>query len=478
MINVEHKLKIIPRRITVRVPENVTQYNENNFKPILPLIVNRVDKRNKFLYLLSTSDIKTIKNIISTNKQKLFDNTISCETNPNYKRGITQFSALMQKLNRPIVFSQNNLTDYISLRLQTNVSKGTVWNELNGICNYFIMKGEKISLNKQAFPLISKIMKAFAILHGEKTEARIALDIKEITYISNKLNESTDPICVTYRTAFILAFWCMLRPGEYTFKSNKTGIKLRNEHVRTIKSGPTPFLKITLISPKTNKPGEQYVVVSCKCSIHKIVCPYHTVLNYIEFKKINYNLQQIGNPGDSFFVIPNPYNKNIKYSPINYDKWCKWFKSLYNIIDIEGLFTPHSLRISGASYYFNAGLPAYLIQILGRWKSECWKRYIRINDKQSIVMVDKILNEQIYTNGLTEIQLLQLINNPSSNARIANELRKRVYTGKASITFNNEPPPLTPIKSINDKTFPSPNDTPASNKKRYIYPINKFNSFK
>ena len=39
----------------------------------------------------------------------------------------------MQKLGRQLIFSQDNLIDYIAFRLPTEVTKGTVWNELNGI---------------------------------------------------------------------------------------------------------------------------------------------------------------------------------------------------------------------------------------------------------------------------------------------------------------------------------------------------------
>ena len=197
------------------------------------------------------------------------------------------------------------------------------------------MKGEKISLNQKSFPLISKIMKAFDIINDRKTEPRISLDIRDITYISSNLAKSNEAIDITYRAAFILAFWCMLRPGEYTFKSNASGVKLHNTHVKIIEKAPTPYLKVTLLSPKTNKAGEQYVVVSCKCSIDTNVCRFHVILNYITYKQTHYNMKQIGNPSDAFFVIPNTYNKYIKYSPINYDKWCKWCKTLYNIVDIE-----------------------------------------------------------------------------------------------------------------------------------------------
>ena len=40
----------------------------------------------------------------------------------------------------------------------------------------------------------------------------------------------------------------------------------------------------------------------------------------------------------------------------------------------------HSFRIGGASAAAAAGIPDSVIQIMGRWKSDCYKRYIRIDD--------------------------------------------------------------------------------------------------
>ena len=40
----------------------------------------------------------------------------------------------------------------------------------------------------------------------------------------------------------------------------------------------------------------------------------------------------------------------------------------------------HSLRIGAASTAAAMGCPKWLIQAMGRWTSDCFRRYIRIND--------------------------------------------------------------------------------------------------
>ena len=41
----------------------------------------------------------------------------------------------------------------------------------------------------------------------------------------------------------------------------------------------------------------------------------------------------------------------------------------------------HSLRIGAASTAAAAGCPKYLIKSLGRWSSDCFRRYIRVPDQ-------------------------------------------------------------------------------------------------
>ena len=56
------------------------------------------------------------------------------------------------------------------------------------------------------------------------------------------------------------------------------------------------------------------------------------------------------------------------------------------------LFHPHSLRIGGASAMAAAGLPDYLIQKMGRWKSLAFLMYIRLSknafDRAVAVLTD------------------------------------------------------------------------------------------
>ena len=53
-------------------------------------------------------------------------------------------------------------------------------------------------------------------------------------------------------------------------------------------------------------------------------------------------------------------------------------------------FYTHNFRIEAATTAAKAGLPPWLIKVLGRWSSDCYKRYIR-TPKCTILEVPRLL---------------------------------------------------------------------------------------
>ena len=45
----------------------------------------------------------------------------------------------------------------------------------------------------------------------------------------------------------------------------------------------------------------------------------------------------------------------------------------------DELFTGHSFRRGGATWAFQSGLPGELIQVMGDWSSDCYKRYLEFS---------------------------------------------------------------------------------------------------
>ena len=60
-------------------------------------------------------------------------------------------------------------------------------------------------------------------------------------------------------------------------------------------------------------------------------------------------------------------------------------------------YSSHSLRIGGASVLAAAGLPDYMIQLIGRWKSLAFLTYIRSNLAMFSRAVAALANPKVFT---------------------------------------------------------------------------------
>ncbi len=60
-------------------------------------------------------------------------------------------------------------------------------------------------------------------------------------------------------------------------------------------------------------------------------------------------------------------------------------------------YSSHSLRIGGASVMAAAGLPDYVIQLIGRWKSLAFLTYIRSNLSMFTKALSVLSNPDLFT---------------------------------------------------------------------------------
>ena len=56
---------------------------------------------------------------------------------------------------------------------------------------------------------------------------------------------------------------------------------------------------------------------------------------------------------------------------------CRLLQSTFPTLNVN----THSFRIGGASAASSHGIPDSIIQVLGRWSSDCFRNYIRISDQ-------------------------------------------------------------------------------------------------
>jgi hypothetical protein len=85
---------------------------------------------------------------------------------------------------------------------------------------------------------------------------------------------------------------------------------------------------------------------------------------------------------------------------LSYDVLSKAIKKVATDMGLDASrYRPHSLRIGGASMLAAAGLPDYVIQKQGRWKSLAFLEYIRLGKQSFEMALSAMVNPTLLTVG-------------------------------------------------------------------------------
>jgi len=140
---------------------------------------------------------------------------------------------------------------------------------------------------------------------------------------------------------------------------------LRRKDIRLKKlSNGSSYIALTLRKSKTS----QFKAV--KVYIYPNASPLCAVKAVTSFMELTANFKQC-KPGSPFFWLPDTTPMTSRH-----------FNTLFKLaVGKAGLnpkhFSSHSLRSGAATTAANSGVPPYLIQKLGRWKSDCYQIYIQ-----------------------------------------------------------------------------------------------------
>ena len=167
------------------------------------------------------------------------------------------------------------------------------------------------------------------------------------------------------RALFLLAFHAFLRLGEVAVKSlQKSHLVLQRQDVTFEYDGPRlASVQIIMREHKTNK-DHAPLVISLQAIPDSPFCPVNALFVYLNCSK----------------HTSGPLFQTIDALPISYSKVSAHLKSAVQFIGLDpNNFKGHSFRIGAATYAASLGFSENLIQKLGRWNSDAFRRYIRIN---------------------------------------------------------------------------------------------------
>ncbi|XP_033758729.1 uncharacterized protein LOC117341025 isoform X3 [Pecten maximus] len=167
-----------------------------------------------------------------------------------------------------------------------------------------------------------------------------------------------------YRSIFTLAFYGLARIGELVYTNSVTAKNvLQISDLRIAYRGGIPYsIEISFSNFKHNSANQIHNVTVSSLEKDSIVCPVKALLGYLSVRGSSSGSLYIHK--DKRPVIRNSFDSMIRRCL----RFCELDSSLYK---------GHSFRIGGASLAAERGMTDAQIRLLGRWKSDAFKKYIR-----------------------------------------------------------------------------------------------------
>jgi hypothetical protein len=205
--------------------------------------------------------------------------------------------------------------------------------------------------------------------HGHQLSKRLPITVDILKNICQILRHGCfgPYLDCLMEAACLLAFFAFLRCGELTTSSSSFSpdINLCLEDIQLVYQHETATEFYIYIKVSKTDPFRQ----GCRVHIFRhstAICPIQAMVRYLTVRK-----PLSADSLSPLFLLPD-------YSPLSR-------KSFLHMLDIimcrlgfnSKLFTGHSFRIGAATSAAKAHVPDHLIQSMGRWKSSCYKTYIR-----------------------------------------------------------------------------------------------------
>ena len=172
------------------------------------------------------------------------------------------------------------------------------------------------------------------------------------------------------KSACCVSFFGFLRRGEFTSPTSKfdnsTGLTRLDILFNNLYEDLVTELHLVLQSSKTD-PFRQGIIIKL-FRTSGAICP---IQNTIAFLRLRDSSSHLAHGVAPLFAMPNgePLTRNLFINMLN---------QLCRACGLNPLlYSGHSLRIGAATSAAKQNVANHLIQVLGRWSSDCYKTYIK-----------------------------------------------------------------------------------------------------
>ena len=218
---------------------------------------------------------------------------------------------------------------------------------------------------------ISEMLKGYGKI-GYKLDSRLPITLPILVCTMKGL----DIFCVSQYELFMfkamcaMAFFAFLRISEITVSKQDSvnGNLLQLDQVSRKHSGKGNVVSL-IITFKSYKHNNNQNPFSIVLNRQPKACPVQSFLDYVSVRG----------------TVHGPLFINHNSSPVLRSGFSKMFGSVIRICNMDpNRYKGHSFRIGAATYAAEQGVSDDKIRHLGRWKSDAFKKYIRITSLESV----------------------------------------------------------------------------------------------
>lgn len=299
--------------------------------------------------------------MLEVEAQRLINTAHRDSTRNTYKSAKKSYLMFCNYYNlSPLPLNEATLLKYVAYLSLQKITYSTAKTYYSGIKNYSVVEG--FGLPRETFDRLKMALRSLEINSGNTTK-KLPVTIQILEQIIDRIVH-TNYNDVMLWAAMTLAHFGLLRAAEFTINmSYDPNVHLSLPDV-SFHDDHGKYIKVFLKRSKTDKTNKG-VFLHIGCSGVR-VCAYCAMWEYYHITSGFDN-----SPIRALFVFKNsvPLSRKLFVNHV------KMYLALSGI-DPEH-YSGHSFRIGGATTAAAAGLADWEIQILGRWTSNTYQRYIR-----------------------------------------------------------------------------------------------------
>ena len=286
--------------------------------------------------------------------------SIAPTTRRTYNSGFRSYERFCDQHSLPIFPLREDVLElYVCSLARRKLAFATIKVYLSATQYRAILQGyaHRIAQMDRLFYVMRGIRRRFGTSRNRPRRLPLTMDLLRqfFTWLTNILNHYDASLI---QAASALAFFGLLRSAEYTSPGrhyyNSSTLQLSDVHFRN------GLMLVTIKESKTDPFKVGCIIRVASTGLH--TCPFRAMRRYLRLRP------DVSGPllifQDGSFLTRNYLSQLIKR--------CFPGHSL----------DTHSFRIGGASAAASNGIEDSTIQILGRWSSDAYRRYIHLSDER------------------------------------------------------------------------------------------------